>query len=333
MNLVAFAALVVLLNLISLIQMHGRLREKTLIVRKSTYHYVHDAFRYNNYSTNRFVSNDTGFIPIHYELRQNMLWKNHSLCKNDSFLLMMIFTYRTDKRRRNLIRQYIKQDMIVNGKRVNYVFIVAAEKEDMKGEDEFADNDDIMVSLHRDTRANWTITILDSFLWVRDYCQSVKYVAKVDGDTWVNVWNLVHYLEKVPREKFYGGKVIHCKLNKGQRYKALLFYPRDYPERYVTFCLGGCSLFSMDVVPYINIGASYLDVLFPAVEDIVLGEILHRAGINPYTVASSPYILYSEVFEWKQGIPNNTIAVHNIKDLALLTEVYKNHSVIQFSRG
>ena len=95
--------------------------------RSNPYQYVHDAFRRNNYVINhKFISNDTRFITIPYEVKQNMLWNNASVCNTATFLLLVYFVHVRDLERRNLIRQYVKQGMIVDGKKINYVFVVAS---------------------------------------------------------------------------------------------------------------------------------------------------------------------------------------------------------------
>ena len=80
----------------------------------------------------------------------------------------MIFTMHDALDVRQMYRKYIKQGMIVNGKQINYVFPVSADisQEDvlksLKEED--ASYSDILVSNHLNTQANWTITVLDSYM-------------------------------------------------------------------------------------------------------------------------------------------------------------------------
>ena len=112
-----------------------------------------------------------------------------------------------DYERRQVIREYVKQNMTVDGKQINYMIVVATDdKTVISGlEKENELYHDILVSVHVDNYANVTYTILDSFMWIRDYCSHAHFIAKVDGDAWVHFGNLVHYLKSVPSTGFYGG--------------------------------------------------------------------------------------------------------------------------------
>ena len=94
----------------------------SLLVRSNPYQYVHNAFRRNNYTTNnKFVSKDPLFFNIRYEMKQNIIWNEESNYCNGTFLFLLYFVHVNDEERRDLIRKYVKQGMIVEGKRINYV--------------------------------------------------------------------------------------------------------------------------------------------------------------------------------------------------------------------
>ena len=299
-------------------------------VRMKEFQYVYDDFKKKNPSVTKFVSNDTSYSAVPYELKQNMMWNHHSVCTNNTFLLLMYFTYRDEYGRRELIRQYVKQGMVVDGKTLNYVIVVASDKsetdvlERLKKEND--NNQDLLVSMHKDTGAYWPITVLDSFMWARDYCKEAAYVCKVDGDTWAHLGNLVHYLRNVPKTKYYGGKPSSHVYKRGQKYKGIRFIPSDYPERNWLYNIGACCVFSHDIIPYLNIGTQFLDTIFPACEDIIVGEILRKAGIYPYGKPKN-YNWVAFHYQLKNmSITPDTIFVHVKKDFTYLKEFYTKYA-------
>lgn len=302
-----------------------------LAIRSPQYVFVHEAFRRNNYTMGKFVTHDSGYIPIDYKLKQNVLWNHRSVCSKDTFVILLYFIGTKDIARRNLIRQYLKQDMVADGKKINYMFVVVSEENDvetterlMKENDLF---DDLLVSIHKNNYANVTVTVLDAFLWVRDYCKEAKYVGRIDGDAWVHLGNLVHYLKSVPLTRFYGGHHMHTALHRRTNHSGRFYLPADYPiERRMDYNSGGANLYSRDVIPYINIGTQYMDIIFHAAEDVMIGEILRRVNITPFG-PSKDYVVYMNYPPHKRiQIPFNAILVHNLKKLHLLNEVYTNFS-------
>lgn len=260
-------------------------------------------------------------------MKNNVLWNGVSVCHNDTFVLLMYFVHKGDMQRRQVIRQYVKQNMIVDGKKVSYVFVVAS----LLNETEVLNNlkeenlkyGDILISIHEDNYQLVPITVLDAFYWVREYCKTVVFVARIDGDVWIQLGNLLHYLQLIPQRRILTGRPNPCYSNNTIFYKGMLNIPFDYPRPFV-FVSGGAYVVSRDVVPYINIGVQYLDVLLPISEDIIVTEILKRAGVTIY-----PYSFnYTFLIHYRPGIsiPQNLLFLHNIKDFSLFREVYNNHT-------
>ena len=141
------------------------------------------------------VSKDPLFFNIRYEMKQNIIWNEESNYCNGTFLFLLYFVHVNDEERRDLIRKYVKQGMIVEGKRINYVFVVASPIRNdyavarVKNENER--HKDILLSVHEDNYMNITLTHLDAMLWVRDYCRDTIFVGRVDGDVWIHFGNLI----------------------------------------------------------------------------------------------------------------------------------------------
>lgn len=289
---------------------------------------MHNEYKRTYNESKKCVSHDPDFHPLSYEVKQNMIWNNRSVCTNNTFVLLMFFTYSSDVERRNTIRRYIKQGMIVDGKVVNYVQIIAANETEriVLFEKENEQWQDLLISHHTDIREYWPITVFDAYMWVRDYCKQVKYVSKVDGDIWVHLGNLVHLLQSAPPVLYYGGHVVNGILHSGRYYKGVKYSPSDCPEHPVSFNTGGGNFVSQDVVPYISIGTKYLDYILPAAEDILIGYMLRKAGIRARGVPGFRVILLFERLP-NSTIPRDAVFVH-IRGLRTFEEVYRNYSSI-----
>lgn len=63
-------------------------------------------------------------------------------------------------------------------------------------------------------------------------------------------------------------------------YRGVLWRPIDYLPYYHPFMFGGGYIITRDIVPFISIGTLYLDLLWPGVEDVMIGEIISKAGFK-----------------------------------------------------
>ena len=295
--------------------------------RLDEYGYVHEAFRQHNCTRDKFETHDPDFPLIEYKLKESIVWNGLSVCGRDSFVLLLFFVYRSDYRRRELIRPYIKQGLVVDGKKVRYMFVVAAEEGQFGAlKKENSVHKDILISVHVDSFANLTLSILDSYLWVRNHCKQVQFIVKVDGDTWVHLGNMVRYLKSVPPERFYGGFYYRRFYPKNFTYRKVKMIPSDYPERMWYFMVGGAYMLSRDLIPYINIGTLYIDLITPVGEDMVVGEVLRKLGVPPYEDQHG-FQVYSTIYTLvNHTIPPNIVFVHGLKDFQYLSDVYRSHA-------
>lgn len=305
----------------------------SVILRSTDYQFVYDAFIRNNYTMESFVTNDTTYVQVHYELQDHIMWSRKSICRDDTYLLLLFFVFRGDKERRDIIRQYLKQGVEADGMTVNYVFVVSADswETDVLSSLELENSifNDILVSIHRDSYANFTITVLDSFLWVRDHCKEAQYICRIDGDAWLHVGNLVHFLKGSPKRGFFAGRTYKKLIDRRMHYKGFHYIPNDYPEREWIYVHGAANLYSKDVIPFINIGAQFLDLVIPVGDDVEITEILRRAGIKPYSGGWKGYnYLMGVGGKSIKGltVPNNILFVHGLKHLTLLKEFYQAYS-------
>ena len=291
------------------------------------YEYVHQEFRRNNCTIGKFKTNDSGYESINYRIRPNVLWNNHSVCRSDSFAMILYLMFKWDYERRSFLRQHLAKGMIVKGKRMEYMFVVAVEEDNhqlqSKLQEENAIYGDMLISLHKDNRANITLTVLDALLWSRDHCSEVSYVMKVDGDSFVNLGNLVDYLITAPRTKFYGGLAIHDTYRRRSVERRPWYVPDDYPiEKTYYFNLGWGIILSNDLVPYIVIGTEYIDLIIRA-DDPLIGDILSRINVFPHG-KSKDYDIARNY--GGQNPPNNIIFFHLLKNITVFKYIWNNFS-------
>ena len=221
-------------------------------IRKVPYQYVHDQFRQRGFTIGKFTSTDPSYVPIPYEVKQNVLWNHRSVCVNDTFVLLLYFVNRNDTWRRGVIRKHVKQGMVIEGKRINLVLVMSSPLRSTKAikmlEEESSAHNGILVSIHEDSFSNVTLSVLNAFMWVWDYCKEPAY-----KNAWVLFGNLIHYLETAPRESLYAGHVSYIRLRRGWKSKGIRLFPLDYPVRKWVYVWGGANLLSRDLIPYINI--------------------------------------------------------------------------------
>lgn len=324
---------VVVLNSYSALDMSYQYAyEKQVEMRRNPYQYVYNIYERNTATEVKFVWNDTAFRPLTYHLKQNMMWNHRSICTNSTFVLLMYFTCHHELERRNLIRQYVKQGMVIDGMTINYVMIVASSNNDTNTLNELKrennEFNDLLVSMHEDNYRHWPITVLDAYMWARDNCREASYVVKIDGDTWVHYGNLVHCLLDAPREKFYGGHLYSEYFRGGQKYKRIQFHPSDFQGKWIDFNWGSCTAISRDVIPFVNIGTQFMDYIWPGCEDSLISEILRKGGIYPFGKMKNYHWMLFHNRVNSTSIPNNTVSVHTGNKKQLLMDLYKEHSTI-----
>ena len=110
-------------------QYEGSLITQSVFIpfKKYKYSFVHEAFRRHNQAIHKFVTNDTSYSFTNYVMKQNMVWDHCSVCSNDTFVFLFYLVSQKDYERRQVIREYVKQNMTVDGKQINYMIVVATD--------------------------------------------------------------------------------------------------------------------------------------------------------------------------------------------------------------
>lgn len=210
-----------------------------------------------------------------------------SVCHGDTFLVLLYLSRVRDAGIRNLIRRNTPQGIVINGKKVNRVFIVAvSNKENMpfiqKEKEEYGD---IIISPHHDSKSTIAKSAWDGFMWIRHHCKSAVFAAKADPDEVIFLGNLINYLSHVPRVRFYGGNYREFVMKARKEGDILVYFPSDYP--YVTkvsYVSGALVILSLDIIDYLIVGAKYEPFFGRSTDDFMIGAVLNRVGIYPYRI-------------------------------------------------
>ena len=299
-------------------------------IRDEEYDGIHRAYQARGYTIHKFQTRDKNYQTIDYRLELNVVDTNTDVCHNDTFLFVMILVHQRDIDRRMLFRENIKRE-IIDGKRVDYGFFVVADKGDTEAIQSITTENrafhDVLYSQHKDSYTNVTLTMLDSFLWIRDHCPA-RFIIRLDADCFLHVPNAVKYLSSVNEHFFYGGYHWRATLYSKKDKKTAFDVPADYPrwKRVFNYVLGGGYIVSADIVPFINIGTLYQDLVIHAAEDCLLGRLLENVDIHP-SPTSWKYNVFMDLTLHKRlrnlsKWPKNVIIVHNLKNFTFQQQVF-----------
>ena len=82
-----------------------------------------------------------------------------------------------------------------------------------------------------------TLKHLTVMEWVMDYCSNVKHLVKADDDVFVNIFQVLTYVDTFPPSGFYCSRTYGSKpMRNGGKWK-LTF--EDYPrKKFPPYCMG-----------------------------------------------------------------------------------------------
>ena len=162
-------------------------------IRDDKFDGIHRAYQLRGYKIHKFQTKDKDYQSIDYRLEPNVVDTNTDVCHNDTFLFVMILVHQNGIDRRMLFRENIKRESI-EGKKIDYGFFVVADKGNTEVIQSITTENrafhDILYSQHVDSYTNVTLTMLDSFLWIRDHCPA-KFIIRLDADCFLHVPNAV----------------------------------------------------------------------------------------------------------------------------------------------
>ncbi|XP_061723581.1 beta-1,3-galactosyltransferase 5-like [Cydia pomonella] len=149
---------------------------------------------------------------------------------------------------------------------------------------------DLIEARFEDTYLNLPLKSLSMLEWFTAYCPLAPHYFKTDDDMFVNIEQLLSFIEDHNSTNTIWGEVLEdIKPPRDKRFK--YFVPKEeYPEsRYPTYAVGHGYLVSGDAAPALLRVAP--GARFVRLEDVFMGVLAARAGVR---VAHSPELLLAE---------------------------------------
>lgn len=218
-----------------------------------------------------------------------ILLENKDICKTrlgeKLDLIIIIFTYKTSVKRREVIRKTWTQHTKNNTANTRYFFAFgrySIHRLNIELAKEATRHGDIVQAGFGESYYNLTYKTITMLGWVAKNCPNTKNVMKTDDDMWVNIPHIVQRFNQEPLSKTVAG---YCMINaRPIRSKESKWYasPNNYPRNtYPNFCSGTGYVMDMDTA--INIHKTSVDVPFLYLEDVYVALCLEHLG-NDYHV-------------------------------------------------
>ena len=211
--------------------------------------------------------------------------KNASNDKN-VFLLLLVKCRPSERFDRMQIRQTWGGESEVYGRRIMTMFLVG-QTDNAPLDDtvvkEYRQHHDIIQENFKEHYKNLTYKTLMGFRWAAEICPDAEYVASMDADMMINVYNIVRRLVNKPRKKYAEGKLRSKEIPMRAPYltnrKWLTSFDL-YPEpTYAPFFAGASYVLSADVAA--DVFRESVHVRFLPWDDVFVGLVMKRMGVTP----------------------------------------------------
>ncbi|KAH1181296.1 UDP-GlcNAc:betaGal beta-1,3-N-acetylglucosaminyltransferase 9 [Mauremys mutica] len=204
------------------------------------------------------------------------------------FLLIAIKSVVEDFDRREIVRKTWGREGLVNGVQVQRVFLLGIPKNktalatwEILVHQESLMYQDILLWDFLDTFFNLTLKEIHFLNWADKFCSSVKFIFKGDADVFVNVENIIDFLERHdPAEDLFVGDIIYnahpIRVQKSKYYIPETMYGLG---TYPLYAGGGGFLLSSSTMKKLFQACKEVE-LFP-IDDVFLGMCLQRINLKP----------------------------------------------------
>ncbi|XP_056613368.1 UDP-GlcNAc:betaGal beta-1,3-N-acetylglucosaminyltransferase 7-like [Triplophysa dalaica] len=252
----------------------------------------------SNCSANLSLLSTDGFTSLDSDFKQFMLYKhcryfpilmNHpEKCDGDVDLLMVIKSVITQYDRREVIRQTWGKEKTIGGKNVKILFLLGTSSK----EGETANHqklleyenfiyEDILQWDFMDSFFNLTLKEIHFLKWFSIFCRNTHYIFKGDDDVFVNVPNILEYLEasKDLKDLFVGNvpiKATPIRNKRSKYYIPKVLYEKNYYPPYA----GGGGFLMDGPLAHKLYGACETLQLYP-IDDVFLGMCLEVLQVKP----------------------------------------------------
>ena len=241
-------------------------------------------------------------------------------CRRFVFVLLLITSHAENVERRNIIRKTWGIDQAnISFPRWTTHFLIGrsnnySTEASLKREQEL--NNDLVISNILENFYNLTYKIQGGFEWSLKYCD-YKFLFKGDDDVFVNIPNLLQYIEKknIPKTELYAGNVqFIAHVQRKGRYSVdkKEFRKRIYPR----YCSGGGFILSRDAVQ--RLFARLPEVPALTIDDAYVGILALRAGID--VVHNKNFQMYAKTCEYSP----TAIVFHPVKKKECMKYLYNN---------
>ncbi|XP_058010708.1 UDP-GlcNAc:betaGal beta-1,3-N-acetylglucosaminyltransferase 9 [Ahaetulla prasina] len=221
----------------------------------------------------------------------NLLINQPKKCMRSSerpFLLVAIKSLVEEFDRREIVRKTWGREGLVNGLQVQRVFLLGVPKNktmlptwETLVRQESQLYRDILLWDFLDTFFNLTLKEIHFLSWADEFCSRTKFIFKGDADVFVNMENIVNFLESCnPSEDLFVGDIIYnaqpIRIRKSKYYIPITMYGLGM---YPAYAGGGGFLLSISTLKKLAQACTQVE-LFP-IDDVFLGMCLQRINLKP----------------------------------------------------
>ncbi|XP_077166348.1 UDP-GlcNAc:betaGal beta-1,3-N-acetylglucosaminyltransferase 9 [Paroedura picta] len=204
------------------------------------------------------------------------------------FLLIAIKSLVEDFDRREVVRKTWGREGPINGAQVQRVFLLGVPKNktslptwETLVRQESQMYRDVLLWGFQDTFFNLTLKEIHFLSWAEEFCSNTKFIFKGDADVFVNVENIINFLEKRdPSEDLFVGDIIYnahpIRVRKSKYYIPESMYGLNM---YPAYAGGGGFLLSSSTMKKLAQACGEVE-LFP-IDDVFLGMCLQRINLKP----------------------------------------------------
>ncbi|XP_025054218.1 UDP-GlcNAc:betaGal beta-1,3-N-acetylglucosaminyltransferase 9 isoform X1 [Alligator sinensis] len=204
------------------------------------------------------------------------------------FLLIAIKSVVEDFDRREIVRKTWGREGLVHGAQVQRVFLLGIPKNksalatwETLIHQESQTYRDILLWDFMDTFFNLTLKEIHFLNWANEFCSNVNFIFKGDNDVFVNVENIIDFLERRdPTEDLFVGDIIYnahpIRMRKSKYYIPETMYGLGM---YPAYAGGGGFLLSSQTMKKLSEACKEVE-LFP-IDDVFLGMCLQRINLKP----------------------------------------------------
>ncbi|XP_070616615.1 UDP-GlcNAc:betaGal beta-1,3-N-acetylglucosaminyltransferase 9-like [Erythrolamprus reginae] len=204
------------------------------------------------------------------------------------FLLVAIKSLVEEFDHREVVRKTWGREGLVNGMQVKRVFLLGVPKNKttlptweslLRQESQLYR--DILLWDFLDTFFNLTLKEIHFLSWAAEFCPRTKFIFKGDADVFVNMENIVNFLESCNPSKdlFIGDIIYNARPIRNQKSKYYIPKTMYGLDMYPAYAGGGGFLLSISTLKKLAQACTQVE-LFP-IDDVFLGMCLQRINLKP----------------------------------------------------